>query len=159
MMLFLSRSRYVHKFLSQENKCVEIVCEDYATLHPQIVSHIWCLVNVRGRYMAGWLPAVKVILPYLAQIVTAAVPAFTKKADKTGSEDITRNQISELQDAVTHNAETLKILATQLQQVINGIDSGAGKVEKETKVTRMLALLAISLSIAAIILWFSSWLH
>ena len=109
--------------------------------------------------MAAWLPAVKAILPYLTQIVTAAIPAFTKKADKTGTEDITRNQISELQDAVTHNAESLKILATQLQQVINDIDSGSAKIEKEIKAIKRLAILAIALSIVAIILWLSSWVH
>jgi methyl-accepting chemotaxis protein len=109
--------------------------------------------------MAAWIPAIKVVLPYLAQIVTAAIPAFTKKADKAGSEDITRNQIEELQNAVTHNAEALKILAAQLQQVINDIDSGAGKVEKETKRISRLSLLAIAFSIVAIILCFSSWVH
>ncbi len=107
----------------------------------------------------AWLPAVKVILPYLTQIVAAAIPAFTKKTDKTGADDITRNQISELQDAVTHNAESLKILATQLQQVINDIDSGSAKIEKETQVVKRLAILAIGLSIIAIIFVLSSWVH
>ena len=107
----------------------------------------------------AWLPAVKVILPYLTQIVTAAIPAFTKKADKTGTEDITRNQISELQDAVTHNAESLKILATQLQQVISDIDSGSSRIERETKAVKRLAIIAIAISIVAIIFVFSSWVH
>lgn len=109
--------------------------------------------------MAAWLPAVKAILPYLAQIVTVAIPAFTKKADKTGTEDITRRQISELQDAVTQNAEALKILATQLQQIMNDIDSGVCKIEKETKAIKRLALFVIALSIVAIILWLTSWVH
>jgi septal ring factor EnvC (AmiA/AmiB activator) len=109
--------------------------------------------------MAAWIPAVKVILPYLTQIVAAAIPAFTKKADKTGTEDITRNQIAELQDAVTHNAEALKILATQLQQVINNIDSGISKIEKEIKAIKLLAIFSMALSIVAILLWLFSWLH
>lgn len=109
--------------------------------------------------MAAWLPAVKIILPYLTQIVASAIPAFTKKADKTGTEDITRNQIAELQDAVTHNAEALKILATQLQQVISDIDSGAAKIEKEIKAIKLLAILAIALSMVAIILWLSPWVY
>lgn len=107
----------------------------------------------------AWLSAVTVVLPYLTQIVAAAIPAFTKKADKTGAEDITRNQISELQNAVTHNAEALKILATQLQQVINDIDSGSTKIEKETQAVKRLAILAIGLSIIAIIFVLSSWVH
>lgn len=109
--------------------------------------------------MAAWLPVVKTILPYLTQIVTAAIPAFTKKADKIGMEDITRNQISELQDAVTHNAESLKTLATQLQKVINDIDSGSARIEREIKAIKWIAILAIALSIVPIILWFSSWVH
>lgn len=109
--------------------------------------------------MAVWLPAVKIILPYLTQIVAAAIPAFTTKADKTGAEDITRSQIFELQDAATHNAEALKILATQLQQVISDIDAGAGKIAKETRATRKLALIAIALSFIAIALWIFSWVH
>jgi methyl-accepting chemotaxis protein len=109
--------------------------------------------------MVAWLPAAKIILPYLTQIVTAAIPAFTKKVDKTGTEDVTRNQVAELQDAVTHNAESLKLLATQLQQVINDIDSGAAKMEKGNRTNRLLALLAIGLSFFSIILWASSWGH
>lgn len=109
--------------------------------------------------MAVWLPAVKVVLPYLAQIVAAAIPAFTKKADRAVTEDITRNQISELQDAVTHNAESLKILATQLQRVITDIDSASAKIGEEIKMIRRLAILAVGLSIAAILLWISSWIN
>ncbi|MDO8989007.1 MAG: hypothetical protein Q7U91_05175 [Sideroxyarcus sp.] len=107
--------------------------------------------------MVAWLPAAKIFLPYLAQIVTAAIPAFTKKADKTVTEETTRNQIAELQDAVTHNAEALKVLATQLQQIINDIDSGAAKMEKENRTNRRLVLLALGLSLLSIMLWAFSW--
>ncbi len=109
--------------------------------------------------MAAWLPAVKVILPYLAQIVGAALPVFTRKADKSGAEDVIRNQIAELQDAVTHNAESLKVLATQLQQAISDIDSASARIEREIKSTRALALVALILSLAAIILWLYTWTH
>ena len=108
--------------------------------------------------MAAWLPAVKVILPYLAQIVGAAIPVFTRKADKS-AEDVTRNQIAELQDAVTHNAESLKVLATQLQQAISDVDSASARIEREIKSTRVLALLALILSLAAIILWLYTRTH
>jgi hypothetical protein len=109
--------------------------------------------------MAAWLPAVKVILPYLAQIVGAAIPVFTRKADRSGAEDVTRNQIAELQDAVTHNAESLKVLATQLQQAISDIDAASARIEREIKSTRALALLALILSLAAIILWLYTGTH
>lgn len=109
--------------------------------------------------MAVWLPALKAILPYVTQIVTAAIPAFTKKNDRGESHEIINNQISELQDAVTHNAESTKILAIQLQQAISGIDAGATRIGKEIRATRRLSILAIGISILAIILWLASWLH
>lgn len=107
----------------------------------------------------AWLPAVKIVLPYLAQIVTAAIPVFTKKADKAGADDITRSQIAELQDAVTHNAESLKTLATQLQQVIVDIDSSSARIAAEAHLVRRLALGAIALSTVAIVLVLSWWVR
>ena len=109
--------------------------------------------------MAAWLPAVKVVLPYLTQIVAAAVPVFTKRADRLGAEELTRNQISELQDAVTHNAESLKILAAQLEKAISDIDVASAKIERAIKTTRTLAILALVFSITAIILWLYIWTH
>jgi hypothetical protein len=109
--------------------------------------------------MAVWLPAVKAILPYVTQIVTAVIPVFTKKKDKGRTDEVITSQISELQEAVTHNAESLKILATQLQQVISGIDTGADKIEQEIKIIKRLSIFAIAISVFAIILWLASWLH
>lgn len=102
--------------------------------------------------MAAWLPAVKVVLPYLAQIVAAALPAFTQKTDKGESADLTRRQIAELQEAVTHNAESIKTLAAQLEQVINDLESASVKIDKEMHTARRLAYAAIALSIAAVAL-------
>ncbi len=99
--------------------------------------------------MPAWLPAVKAVLPFVAQIVTAAIPVFTKK-ERAGTDDIAR-QIAELQEAVTHNAESVKVLATQLQEVIN--DIGAAGIEKDIRINRWLAIAALVLSSIAIALW------
>ena len=109
--------------------------------------------------MAIWLPALKAIFPYVTQIVTAAIPAFTKKTNKGTTEELIPNQILELQEAVTHNTESLKILATQLQKLISGIDTGSSKIEKEIKTIRWLSIIAIIFSAIAIILWLAFWLH
>ncbi len=109
--------------------------------------------------MAAWLPAVKVVLPYLTQIVAAAIPAFTQKTDKGETPDLTRRQIAELQDAVTHNAESIKTLAAQLEQVINDLDAASAKIEKETRTARRLASGAIVLSIAAMLLGIYALVH
>lgn len=108
--------------------------------------------------MALWLPAVKIMLPYVTQIVSAAIPAFTKKTDKTNAEVIIPSQIAELQAAATHHAQSLKTLAIQLQQVISGIDAAAGKMEQEIKTARRLAICAIILALLAITLWLNTYL-
>jgi Na+-transporting NADH:ubiquinone oxidoreductase subunit NqrC len=105
--------------------------------------------------MALWLPAIKIILPYVSQIVSAAIPAFTKKTDKSNTEVIVPSQIAELQAAATQNAESLKTLALQLQQVISGIDAAASKMEQEIKTAQRLAVAAIILALIAIGLWLS----
>lgn len=109
--------------------------------------------------MAAWLLTIKAILPYVTQIVTAAIPAFTKKMDRGEADKIIPSQISELQDAVTHNAESIKVLAAQLQQFISGIDTGSVKIEKDIKTIKQLSIFAIAISAFAIILWLISWLH
>jgi protein-S-isoprenylcysteine O-methyltransferase Ste14 len=109
--------------------------------------------------MAAWLPAIKAILPYVAQIVTDAIPAFTNKNGENEKDVVAPNQISELQEAVTHNAESLRVLAIQLQQVISGIDAGSAKAEKEIKTVKWISILAIVISVVAIALWLITWLR
>lgn len=102
--------------------------------------------------MAPWLPTVKIVLPYLTQIVTAAIPAFTRKPDKTAADEITRHQIAELQDAATRNAESIKTLASQMQQMVQGLDAASTRMEKEVRITLWLAIAAFVLAIAAMAL-------
>lgn len=104
--------------------------------------------------MAAWLPALKLALPYITQVVSAAVPAFTAGRNaKAPPEEVIPQQIAELQEAVTHNAESLKILATQMQQVMEGMEAGAGRMQQELSrelaQTRRLCRWAIGLSLGA----------
>jgi hypothetical protein len=102
--------------------------------------------------MVTWLPAFKTILPYVTQIVTLAVPAFTTKTDAGASQEIVSKQIAELQDAATRNTEAVKVLASQLQQAIADIETGAARIEKELQKTRQLCVVAITISGIAILL-------
>lgn len=104
-----------------------------------------------------WLPAAKAILPFLTQIVGTALPVFTRKAETV--DDITRTQIAELQNAVFRDAESLKQLASRLQQTISDIDAASARIEREIKTIRMLAILALILSAAAIVLWLYARTH
>jgi hypothetical protein len=102
--------------------------------------------------MVAWLPAFKTILPYVTQIVTLAVPAFTTKNDAGASQEVVSKQIAELQDAATRNAEAVKVLASQLQKAITDIETGAARLEKELHKTRQLCVVAITVSGIAILL-------
>jgi hypothetical protein len=109
--------------------------------------------------MAAWLPALKAILPYVSQVVTVALPVFTKIADKSRAADVIPNQIQELQAAVTHNAESVKVLADQLQKAITSIEAGAVKIETEARTVKRLSMAAMLISSLAIIISVASWLH
>lgn len=109
--------------------------------------------------MAAWLPALKAILPYVSQVVSVALPVFTKIADKNKSADVIPDQIQELQAAVTHNAESLKVLADQLQKTITSIEAGAVRMESELRAIRRLSVAAILMSLAAIGVSIASWLR
>lgn len=99
-----------------------------------------------------WLPTIKSLLPYVAQVVSLAVPAFTIKSGEHASQEVINQQIRELQDASVRNTEAVKVLASQLQKAIADIDNGATRIEKELQKIRQLCLVAITLAGVAILL-------
>jgi len=68
--------------------------------------------------MAVWLPVLKAALPYVSNIVAAAIPAFTRRKGEEASGELISQQITELQAAVTHNAEAVKTLAAQFEKTL-----------------------------------------
>ena len=99
--------------------------------------------------MAAWLPLVKAALPYVTQIVTAAIPSFTSKSATSKSDEVIPKQISELQNAVTQNAESIKGLAAQLKQTIEGIDAAGENLQRELRGLRRLAVIAVVAAVLA----------
>jgi hypothetical protein len=102
--------------------------------------------------MVAWIPAFKTLLPYVTQIVSLAVPAFTVRSDGGGSQEVVHQQIQELQEAAVRNTEAVKVLASQLQKGIADIDAGASRIEKELQKIRQLCVIAITISGVAIVL-------
>jgi len=102
--------------------------------------------------MAAWLPILKAALPYVAQIVTAAIPAFTAKSEVGKTDPLVVQQIEELQAAATKNAESIHLLAEKLQQTIQGIEGAAVSLEKQLALYKVMLLISSVFSIAAIIL-------
>lgn len=95
--------------------------------------------------MAAWPPVVKVVLPYLAPIVSAALPALTKKKSETVDPLVTQ-QIAELQEAVKANTESIKTLAKALEASAR-VDDAAARQARLLAATA-LALAAIALVVA-----------
>ena len=100
--------------------------------------------------MAAWLPLIKASLPYVTEIVTAAIPAFTSKPATSKLEEVIPKQICELQSAVTQNAESIKGLAGQLKQTIEGIDVAGENLQHELRGIRRLAVVAVVIAVLAV---------
>ena len=101
--------------------------------------------------MPTWLiPALKAVLPHIGTIISATVPAFTKKGT-THTNDQThllQQQISELQTAASQNATHVKELAEQLQRTVTAIEQAA--LVAETRHQRAWQVSLAAMAIAAI---------
>jgi hypothetical protein len=106
--------------------------------------------------MASWLlPAVKLILPHVGDIVAAAKPHFTKRkdalpGDDSGNGSVVQQQISELQTAASENTANIKSLAEQLRITVSALEQGASEAETRMKKVQRLATAATVVSVAAI---------
>ena len=94
--------------------------------------------------MAGWLA---IAAPYIPEIIKIARPLFTRNSSKEKSLDIVAQQIAELQTATIQNAESIKIIASEMQHTIEALQSGAGKLEKKLEQARMLLIIAVTVSV------------
>lgn len=102
--------------------------------------------------MASFFPALKIALPYISQIVTATVPMFTSRATNGKSDELVSKQIQELQTAVTQNAESVKVMATQWKDTMENLDVAAARLQKEIVVLRRLAYGSAVVALAAVVL-------
>ena len=104
---------------------------------------------------AQFLPIVKAIAPYLAQVATVAIPAFTSKKDSSTPDDvksdpIVAKQIEELQAASSQNAQSVKVLAEKLQQASQYLESTARDASKNVATYKLIALASIIISVIAL---------
>jgi hypothetical protein len=102
--------------------------------------------------MAAIVPILKALLPHVTQIATIAIPAFTKKPPVATVDPVVARQIEELQAAVTHNAESIQVLAEQLQRSLEGIDQGAAVLQAEIVRLRRVVWIVGGVAVAALVL-------
>lgn len=99
--------------------------------------------------MAAWLPVLKLALPYIASVASTAIPAFTQRGESK-SVAVLDQQISELQDAAARNAESVRVLAEQLQRTVSAIEAGAESSQRMLRQARYLAAAALLLAIGSL---------
>ena len=97
------------------------------------------------------LPLIKTLAPYLTQIATSAIPAFTSKPDAAKSDPLVAQQIKELQDASTKNAKELHALAEQLQKVIASADEAAGAAKRQIATYKTMLFASLTLSAVSLV--------
>ncbi|THF66979.1 hypothetical protein E6C76_00875 [Pseudothauera nasutitermitis] len=99
------------------------------------------------------IPIIKAVLPYVAQVATAAIPVFSSKSDKTAKADpVVARQIEELQSAVTQNAESIHVLADNLRRAIQGIEGAAQEARRQAAAYRTMLFVALGLSVASLLI-------
>lgn len=97
-----------------------------------------------------FLPFIKAVAPYIAQVATVAIPAFTSKAvGEIKSDPVIVQQITELQSAVTQNAHSVHTLAEKLQQVIEGLENTAEEARAQAAAYKTLLYLSLGLSVTS----------
>ena len=104
-----------------------------------------------------FLPIIKAVAPYIAQIATAAIPAFTSKPSAAKTDQVVAKQILELQEAAIQNAQSIHVLAEKLQEAIQSLESAGQDAQRQLSTYKViiagsLGLSATSLAICIYIL-------
>ncbi len=98
-----------------------------------------------------FLPIIKAVAPYLAQVATAAIPAFTSKPEAAKSDPVLAKQIDELQSAATQNAQLIHGFAEKMQQAISGIEAAAQEAKQQVATYKAMLFASLGLSAASIV--------
>lgn len=99
---------------------------------------------------ATWITIAASSLP---EIIRMARPLFTRTPPVDNSHqqrmDVMNEQIIELQDAATQNADSIRKLATDMQKTIEVLQLGADRAERHLRRASQMTLIATTVSILA----------
>ena len=99
---------------------------------------------------ATWITIAASSLP---EIIRMARPLFTRTPPVDNGQqqrmDVIGEQIAELQDAATQNADSIRKLATDMQKTIEVLQVGADQAERRLRRAHQLTLIAITVAILA----------
>ncbi len=100
------------------------------------------------------LTILKAAAPYIAQVATATIPAFTSKSDSEKEDQVVAKQIEELQEAATQNAQSVHLLAEKLQLTIESLETAAKEAEKKVSTYKLMVVTSLGLSIVSLAVCF-----
>ena len=99
---------------------------------------------------ATWITIAASSLP---EIIRMARPLFTRtpQVDNTHQlrMDVIGEQIAELQDAATQNADSIRKLATDMQKTIEVLQLGVDQAERRLRLANRLTVIATTVAILA----------
>ena len=102
--------------------------------------------------MAAWLiPALKMALPHVGAIISAATPVFTKKKVDVTADPTLQQQISELQAAASQNSAQIKELAEQLQSTVAALEQAASIAEAKLRRVLLFCVVATAVSLCLVL--------
>ncbi|MDO8828340.1 hypothetical protein [Methylophaga sp.] len=99
-----------------------------------------------------FIPIIKAVAPYVAQVAAYAIPAFTAKPEAVKADPVLVKQIEELQTAATQNAKSIHLLAENMQQAITGFETAAEQAKKQITTYRNLLFLSLGLSAVSVLI-------
>ncbi|MDP8568458.1 hypothetical protein [Methylophilus aquaticus] len=98
-----------------------------------------------------FLPILKAVAPYIAQVATAAIPAFTSKPEAAKVDPLLTRQIEELQAATIQNAESLHLLAEKMQLAIQALEEAGQEAKKQVAAYKTMLFASLGLAMVTAI--------
>lgn len=87
--------------------------------------------------------------PYLPDIIKLTLPLFTRVKSQDKVPDVVAQQITELQNAALQNADSIKLMATEMQKTIDALQVGAALLERRLQRAQLLATVATTIAVLA----------
>ncbi|SFH64999.1 hypothetical protein SAMN04515618_101439 [Collimonas sp. OK307] len=103
--------------------------------------------------MSAWLSVTKAVLPYVSDIISVAVPVFTRRKGNTEESQIQilQQQVSELQVASLQNVGDIKALAEQLETALPLLEQETQRVDAKLRRANLLCGLALGVGVLALV--------
>jgi hypothetical protein len=86
--------------------------------------------------MAAWYA---LAASYLPDIIKLALPLFTRGRPQEKTPEVMAQQITELQNAALQNADSIKLMATEMQKTIEALQAAAALLERRLHWAQLLA--------------------